>query len=131
MNTKSALDSVHRPGRYSGFAGAFILSKKKSMKGDGGYLVPDGVCLFLGQVSERVERAGAAMPVERLLATVLGELSTAKWLVSFANCVREWIFEDEVRLLDGDGRVMFVKSGFISREFCSSLESNEGVWNVI
>lgn len=57
------------------------------MKDGGRYLVRDRVCLFFRQASERVERAEAAVPVERLLTRVLDELFTWEWLASVVNCV--------------------------------------------
>lgn len=72
----SALDSMQIPGSeiHEEVFGAFLSRKRKRVEGRGGYFVRDGLRLFLGQVSERAERAGTAVPVERSLARVLNEL---------------------------------------------------------
>lgn len=44
------------------------------MQSGGRYLARDRVCLFSEQISKEVERAEGDVPVERLLATLLGEL---------------------------------------------------------
>lgn len=75
----------------------------------------------LRQVSEEVDRAGAAVPLERSLGWGLGELFREKWLASLLGFVRERMCADEVCVLDGDVRVVFVKSRSKNRRFCSSL----------
>lgn len=59
-------------------------------------------CVFLGQRSERAERAGAAVPGERSLATVLTELLSEEWLMSFVSCVKKRVCVEGVRVIDED-----------------------------
>lgn len=78
-----------------GVSSAAILEKRMFV-GDGGrYLLSDCVCLFFGQVSKKVERAGAALAVEQSLAMVLGELFSRKWLEPFVKCVEERMCGDK------------------------------------
>lgn len=49
----------------------------------------EGLCLFMGQVNKRVERAGAGVLVECSPAMVLGELLSEKWLASFVKCAKQ------------------------------------------
>lgn len=59
------------------------------MKRGCGYFVRDGVSSSMEQTPERVEGAGPALPLERLLARVLCSLLREKYLTSFINYVRE------------------------------------------
>lgn len=51
----------------------------------------DRLCFFLGQVSEKADRAEAAVLLERFLAKASGGLFREKWLYSSLNCVRKII----------------------------------------
>lgn len=59
------------------------------MENCGGCFGRDWVCSSLGQVSKRVGRADAVVPLECLLAGVMVELSRGEWLALFVKCVRE------------------------------------------
>lgn len=85
-----------------------------------GHLVRDRVCLSLAQVSEGVEKAGAAVPLGRSLAGVLVTLSKKKGLASFVNGVRERVCVDGVSVFNGDVRMQFVKPRFIDGGLCNS-----------
>lgn len=91
MNERSALSSLQRPRSniHEIVVGASVLGKRKCVEDDGGHLVRDEVCLSLGQICKVVGRAGAALPAESLLSTVLGDLFSRKWLATLVNCVRE------------------------------------------
>lgn len=86
--------------------------------------VREGGCSLLGQVSQRVKSAGAAVPIERPLATVLDVLSTGKWLALFVKCLKEQMFLDGVRQFDGGGQIVLVKSGLTTWLFCPSSDSS-------
>lgn len=61
----------------------------------------DGVCLFVGQVWNGVERAEAAVPTEHSLRRMLDDLLSKEGLASVLSCLRELMCVDEVRVLDG------------------------------
>lgn len=116
QNMSSALDVVKSLGSevQGGAAGAFVLREGKCVEGGGGYLLRDGVRLFLGQMSKEVERAEAAVPIERSFGAVLGELFSAEWLASVVSCVRKRMNVDGARVFDGDAQLVIVKSAFLS-----------------
>lgn len=87
----TALNAMHRSRSKvdGGAAGASGVWKRRCLEGVGRYLLGDGVCSFLAQVSEGSERADAAAPAKRSLPTVLGELSAEEWLASCVNMLEE------------------------------------------
>lgn len=90
----------------------------------------DGVCLLLGQMRERAERAEAALRAECSLDRILGELLNKKWLASLVECVRERLRVDVVRVLDRGVQMVFLKSGFTSRGSRPRLDDYDGASNV-
>lgn len=87
----SALNNVQRSESqgHGSTVGASVFRKRKCMEGGGRCLVRDGMCLFVGQVSEEAERAGADVTVVRSLPAVLEEVLSGEGLTSFVNSVRE------------------------------------------
>lgn len=118
-NIRSALDSVDRPGRevHGGTVGPSVWKKRKCAEGGEGYLVRDGACMFLGEVSQGAQGARAAVLVELLPGRVPDELFSRNWFSSILNCVRKRMGVDGVRVLDWDLRTVFVKSRFENGEF--------------
>lgn len=72
--------------------------------------VRDVVCPSLGQASEGVERAEAALTLQRSLAGVLHELFGENWLKLFVKCRRDTTCASAVRVYDEDVRTMLVKT---------------------
>lgn len=87
----------------------------------------DGVCSFHGQVLEQVERAGAAVVAGCLLAKVLGDLFSGKWLASFVVCVGERVFVDGVSVLVGDVGTVLVKLRFIAGKLVLASMNTTGL----
>lgn len=73
-------------------------------------------------MTKGVERAEAAVPLEPLLVTGLGELCRWAWMTSFANFVKERTSVGGVRVFDKDFRISFPKSEFMSMGFGTSLD---------
>lgn len=113
----SALNSLQRSGVGMDVVvdGASGL-RKKSVKSGGGYVLRNGVCLFLGKVSKGVERTVAAGPAGRSLGREPNELFNEKWLVTFLSFLREWMFVNGDYMSAGDVQRVFVKSGLIEKE---------------
>lgn len=79
------------------------------METDRKYLVCDGVCLLLQQLAAVVERAEAALPLEKLFGGMLTGLYGRKELASFAKCVRDGSCLDAIHVIDGDVRMEVCK----------------------
>lgn len=80
------------------------------------YIVRDGLCVSLEQLTEAFERAEAALTVEELSGGVRAWFSRGKGLASFQKCLRERKCLDGVLVLDGGARRVFVKSEFLEWE---------------
>lgn len=76
-------------------------------------------------------KAGTALTAEEFSSRVLAWLRGGEKLASFAKCVKELMCVDGGHVLDGNVRVLFVKSGFISRGFFSSLDDYDRALNVL
>lgn len=100
---------------HESLVGASLMNKRECVEGGGGYLVQDGVCVTLEQLAETVQRAETALTVEELFGWVLAGLRRGKGLASAAKCVGEGKCVVGVRMIYGDARMVFVKSGFTSR----------------
>lgn len=59
------------------------------MKGDEGYLVREGVCVFLKEESKEIESARAAVSSERWYGRIIVELFSGEWLALLSSCVME------------------------------------------
>lgn len=112
-------------------AGSFLLKKRKCPEGGGGYLVRNGVCVSIKQLAKAVERAEAALDLESLVCRVLAWLCKWDLLASFAKCVREWMCVDGLRVIDGNVRMVFVKSSFIPEGCLSSLHDYDRALNIV
>lgn len=84
-----------------------------------------------GAAGDAAERSEAELTLEKLSGGVLAGLREEEGLASFAECKRERIFSDEVRVFDGDMRMVFVRSGFISGGFGSRLDDYDRSINVV
>lgn len=75
-STSSALDGDQSTGSHihGRDFGAFILRKRKRVKGGEGYSLHDGVCLSVRQASKEAEKAGPSVALERSLVMTLGGL---------------------------------------------------------
>lgn len=51
--------------------------------------------------------------------------------MSFVKRVGELMFKDAVRVLDEDVKIRFVKSKFVSAEFCSSIDTYHGALSLL
>lgn len=87
----SALDSMPRSRRevHRCVLGASVLRSRECVKSGGGCLVRDGVCFYVEPVSERVQKARAAVPAERALGKVLVELLSREGRPSFVALLRK------------------------------------------
>lgn len=97
----------------------------------GGHLVHGVVCFILGRVSEYIERVQAAMPAERSPGRAPREMVSVKCLALFVSCVRECVCLNGVRVLDGDVRMVCVRSGFRSEGYLFSWDGYPGALNVL
>lgn len=79
----------------------------------------------------RVERREKAMPVQRSINKVLGELLSPDWQAPFVNCVREPMCAKEVRMFEEDVEMARRKLKLISGGFFCSLHDNDGALNVL
>lgn len=79
------------------------------------------MCISLEQLAEIFERKEAALPLKEFFYEALAELSGEKRLAPFANRVRKRMCMKEVLLFDGDTRMVFEKSGLMSRVCCFIL----------
>lgn len=93
------------------------------MEAGGGCLLRDGVCMSLEQLTKAVGRARAALTILELLGKVLAELRVEERLVCLANCTREDMRSNGVRLFDGDARMVFVKSEFVTDPFRPTVQT--------
>lgn len=116
---------------HGGAAGASLLRRRKSVKSAGKYLVRDRVYFFLGQASEEVQKAEATAPLEPSLGRIFGELFSTGWSRFFPKTLTERLCSDEVGVVDGDVRLMFVRSGLITGGFCSNLGEYDGALNIL
>lgn len=71
------------------------------------------------------------MTAEPSPGIVLGELFSTKCLASLVICVRERMCMDEIRALDGDEQLVFIKSELICGGFFASLDDYDGALNVL
>lgn len=78
----------------------------------------DGVCLQLDEMLRGTERRKRGLLSENLYLRTLNELIRRHALRNFVRCVRELGFEERNRVIGGDIRVLFVKSGFIRGGLC-------------
>lgn len=83
-------------------------------------LLRDEICSVLKDVLEAVARRGRGSLPEESCVRMLVEQFWEEVLQSFAKVMREWIFARR-SLCKRNGRVMFVKSKFITEKFCLSL----------
>lgn len=97
----------------------------------GDYLVGDEVCLFLGQASEGVKRAGATVSVEGAIGGMRGELRHGEWLTLTVNSVRERMCVDAEHVSDGDVWMVFFKSVLIRGGFFSILDDYDVVLDML
>lgn len=74
-------------------------------------------CVSLDQLEEAADRPEAALSPKQLFDEMLAGLCRGKGLVSSARCVRERMSVDGIRVFDGDVRVVFVRTGFVSGGF--------------
>lgn len=89
-NMSRALASGQKEGSQAqeGVLGASVLKSKVSGR-LWGYLLRDGVCLSLELLAEAVQRAEAALPLEKLFGKVLCRVWRVERLEPFAKGVRE------------------------------------------
>lgn len=66
------------------------------------------------------------MPVERSLARVPGDVFSEEWLASLVNYVRDRICMDEVRVFDGDVRMISARTTLVCEELRLSLDDCDG-----
>lgn len=123
-NMSVAPSSMQRPESkvHEGFSGAFVLKRIKCVEVFGSILCMMGLCSFLGQLLEEVQRAKADGTAESSLCRALGELVSGEWLVSFVNCVGKRMWVDMVTVSDGDVRVVQVERRVISGGFFRSID---------
>lgn len=95
-----------------------------------GYPVRDCVCVSPEQLAEAFEREEAALSRKVFSAGVLARMYEGRGLRSAAKCGRERTCVDGVQVLDGDGRMVLVRSPSISRVVCSSLYDYDRALNV-
>lgn len=95
------------------------------------YLLRDELCLSESKDSEEVEKSGAAVLVERLLATALDELFSAERLAPFVACVKERMSANSVLLIRADAQMVTVKSRLTSAWFSCSVNDFTGASNVL
>lgn len=69
------------------------------------------------------------MAAERPPSRALGELLSVEWLASSADCLKERACVDVIPVFDGDVRMVFVKSGFLTRGLPASSDSCDGGLN--
>lgn len=86
----------------------------------------DRIYQLLRRLSEKVERVEAAVPAERSLSSLLGTLLIVERLALIVSCLRERKCVNAVRVLDGNVRTVFVKSGLIGGGSRSSLHDYDG-----
>lgn len=85
--------------------------------------------MSLEQLAETVKRAEEALTVEAFIGGVLCGLRERKRLAPFTMCVREGMCVNGGRLIDGEVRMLFVKSGFINGGFCPRIDDYDRALN--
>lgn len=83
----SAVGSVQRPGSevHGGVSGSSVLMSRRCVEGSAGYVLREGMCLFLAQVSKKIKKAEqrAAVPSKGSLARALAEQFIMETTASF------------------------------------------------
>lgn len=95
------------------------------MEGGGGYILRDEMPFFSKQISKEAERAEAALPVKTRLVGFLASFLVGFWPADFIKCVKEEICVDGIPVFGEDLRIVFVRSGSITREFFYSWDGND------
>lgn len=115
VNMSSGLHSVWRiEGKVHGVLVAYLFEKIKCVERGGGCHVRDGICKFLGQMSQGTERAEAAARSKPLLAMVLDRLLSGERPTSLVDCVRKNFCKHGMLVFDGNQRMVFLRTDFRS-----------------
>lgn len=71
------------------------------------------------------------MSIESWYDRTLAELLKEKALRPLPKRLRKWVLVDRTHICEADTRVMFVKSGFITGNYCSNLKNYDRAANKI
>lgn len=95
--------------------GASLWSRRDCVHGGDEYFARDGMWLSLNKCLKKW-RAEVDVTMERSPARVLGELFSEEYLASFVNFAEEGMCVADIRMLERNVRMLFVKSGPIGEE---------------